>query len=256
MIKDNNKAKNDLARLLMSNAYNVERLQPSLNDAAYLHLLDLRDALMSYSTNDSIRVLDFGCGGSPYKIMFPNSEYMRADFMHCEGLDFLLSEDSTLPCPDEEFNLILSTQVLEHVPEPSHYIKECFRVLKPGGHLLLTTHGLFQEHGCPHDFYRWTAEGLCRLVEQCGGFEIIDIKKLTCGPRAICTLLNQSIGSARTVKFSLFAAGLKLARATWRIFPAWLNRCAEKHWKCYAIKNGLASDDTLYIALMIYAKRI
>jgi hypothetical protein len=76
------------------------------------------------------------------------------------------------------------------------YVTECFRVLKPGGHLILTTHGLFEDHGCPYDFQRWTADGLRLLLEH-ADFRITGAKKLTCGPRALCFLINHGIRQLR-----------------------------------------------------------
>ena len=65
-----------------------------------------------------------------------------------------MGEDSSIPAADGYFDVVLFTQVLEQVPDPAHYALECFRVLKPGGSLIITTHGLFEGHD---DFQRWTA---------------------------------------------------------------------------------------------------
>ncbi len=43
---------------------------------------------------------------------------------------------------------------------PGLYLSECFRVLRPGGQLLLSTHGVFPYHPDPVDLWRWTCEGL------------------------------------------------------------------------------------------------
>ena len=53
--------------------------------------------------------------------------------------------------------------------------------------MLLTTHGMFQEHGCPHDYNRWTARGLEELFLE-EGFEIIRSGKLTTEIRGIAQL--------------------------------------------------------------------
>ena len=44
-----------------------------------------------------------------------------------------------IPFKDNSFDIIVSSEVIEHVPDPYHAIQELFRVLKPGGTLVLTT---------------------------------------------------------------------------------------------------------------------
>lgn len=45
----------------------------------------------------------------------------------------------SLPFPGDAFDVVLSTEVIEHLPEPAAAVKEFARVLKPGGHLVLST---------------------------------------------------------------------------------------------------------------------
>ena len=91
-----------------------------------------------------------------------------------------------------EYDCVLSTQVLEHVEDPQGYLEECHRVLTPGGHLVLTTHGLFEDHACPYDYWRWTADGLKRLVGGVG-LEVSSSKKMTTGPRCILYLAEREV---------------------------------------------------------------
>jgi SAM-dependent methyltransferase len=245
---------NDLSRLLEADDYVGERLRPRVTSSFYLHLFDLREAVGLFETSEKIRILDYGCGGSPYRALFPKSEYIRADFTPCKGLDFLLPADSSIPAPDGSFDMVLSTQVLEHVPEPTGYITECFRVLRPGGFLILTTHGLFEDHGCPYDFQRWTADGLRLLLER-AGFRIKEAKKLTCGPRALCFFINQGIWALRAPRSSLFGFATWCLRGLWRFNPSWLNRCANKYFKKYSIVDATAPNNTTYIGLLMHAER-
>jgi SAM-dependent methyltransferase len=245
---------NKLSEVLEADDYIIERLHPRTNTSFYLHVVDLREAIGLFATSREIRILDYGCGGSPYRSLFPNSDYVRADFTPCEGLDFLLPSDSSIPVPDSCFDMVLSTQVLEHVPEPAHYIAECFRVLKPSGFLVLTTHGLFEDHGCPYDFQRWTADGLRLLLERTG-FCVKQAKKLTCGPRALCFFINQGFWRLRAPKSSLFGFATWGLRGLWRLNPSWLNQCADKYYRRYGLVDAEASNNTTYIALLVHAER-
>ena len=52
--------------------------------------------------------------------------------------------------------------------DPALYLSECFRVLRPGGRMLLSTHGMFVYHPDPDDYWRWTCAGLQHVVERGG----------------------------------------------------------------------------------------
>jgi len=82
--------------------------------------------------------------------------------------DVAIAPDGRVPVEDDSFDAVLSTQVLEHVAEPAVYLAECLRVLRPGGRLVLSTHGTMIWHPDPVDLWRWTCEGLRWQVEQAG----------------------------------------------------------------------------------------
>lgn len=115
------------------------------------------------------RVLDFGCADQPYRHLFgPSIEYVGADLPGNPLADVAVDEDGTLPADSQSFDAVLSTQVLEHVADPGTYLAECHRVLRPGGSLLLSTHGIMVYHPDPVDYWRWTGEGLRRSVVSAG----------------------------------------------------------------------------------------
>jgi SAM-dependent methyltransferase len=114
-------------------------------------------------------ILDYGCADTPYRGWFPSdAEYVAADLPGNEAASLELNGDGTVPVDDATFDVVLSTQVLEHVDDPGIYLSECYRVLRPGGRMLLSTHGIFVYHPDPADLWRWTCEGLKRVVEDAG----------------------------------------------------------------------------------------
>lgn len=115
------------------------------------------------------RVLDFGCADVPYRGLFPaDCVYLAADLPGNPDATLEIGPDGAVPLPDAGVDAVLSTQVLEHVADPRAYLAECRRVLRPGGKLLLSTHGLMVWHPDPVDLWRWTCDGLRREVEAAG----------------------------------------------------------------------------------------
>ena len=220
----------------------------------YLHLSDLRMALENERSDAEMKVLDFGCGGSPYRGLFSNADYRRADYLASEGLDYVVRDNSTIPERDGAFDAIMSTQVLEHVKTPMEYLKECRRLLKVGGRLICTTHGVFEEHGCPEDYHRWTADGI-RVACEGIGLEPLAIRKLTTGPRAICFLmerLGDRLKATHDCEFSGVFNGIvntmSKARAT---FHEW----CDLNYSGNRVASADAGSEGLYIALMIVCQR-
>lgn len=108
------------------------------------------------------RVLDVGAGTAPYRSLFAHCQYETQDFAEYEGykgpegqyakIDYV-SDITEIPVPDASFDVILCTEVLEHVPCPIEALREMVRITKPGGRLFLTAplgSGLHQE---PYHFY-------------------------------------------------------------------------------------------------------
>jgi SAM-dependent methyltransferase len=66
-----------------------------------------------------------------------------------------------LDFPDASFDYVLSDQVFEHIEgDPFVAVRECHRVLKPGGVAVHTTCFNIHIHGVPGDFWRFTPDAL------------------------------------------------------------------------------------------------
>jgi hypothetical protein len=98
---------------LAANDYVRQRLEPRPGDPHYLALSDLLIALRSLLPATVSRVLDYGCGGSPYRQLFGDCVYHRAD-LSGQDLDFQYGADAVLPTSAGGYDCVLSTQVLVH----------------------------------------------------------------------------------------------------------------------------------------------
>ncbi len=116
------------------------------------------------------QVLELGCGTRPYEslVRATGANYQGADLSGNPHADVLIEDNGHTQAADGSYDLIISAQVLEHVPDPAAYLAEAHRLLKPGGWLLLSTHGIWIYHPCPLDLWRWTGAGLRRTLEMAG----------------------------------------------------------------------------------------
>ncbi len=96
------------------------------------------------------RVLDVACGegyGAAVMVMAGAASVVGVDIAAdvCEraranyGLDARFGDASALPLPDRSVNLIVSFETIEHVDNPSAFLRECTRVLDPAGTLVIST---------------------------------------------------------------------------------------------------------------------
>jgi len=141
---------------------------PSWRQPLYLHLRPLWLALEASLSSCRGRVLDIGCGLQPYRRFLDpaQTEYVGIDRVGPLSNPTVVGSAESLPFPDESFDVVLSTQVLEHLPDPELALKEAVRVLRKGGRLILTVPGVWPTHEAPHDFWRFTRYGLSRLLEK------------------------------------------------------------------------------------------
>jgi len=113
----------------------------------------------------------------PYRPVFESSvgRYLGADLPRNPLAEIHLDDSGRASMPDQSVDIVLSSQVLEHVPSPADYLREASRLLIPDGTLLLSTHGYWRYHPDPTDYWRWTRDGLLRQLEA-AGFEVQSVK--------------------------------------------------------------------------------
>ena len=167
------------------------RLRPRAWDTDWLVLRGMRREIERFArmiAGPGVSMLDFGCGDEPYASLFTSrgARYTGADFG--SDADLTVDEHGRLDAPDGSFDVVVSFQVLEHVRDLDTYFGEIRRVLRPGGRLLLSTHGSWFYHPHPEDHRRWTREGLTGELAA-HGFELIECRAVV-GPLAYTTVLR------------------------------------------------------------------
>jgi SAM-dependent methyltransferase len=136
---------------------------------------------------------DIGAQNGPYAEHFPRR--IGIDIRPGAGVS-VIGDAQALGIRDGAFEVVLCTEVLEHLPDPQRAVDEMFRVLEPGGELLLTTRFLFPIHDAPRDYFRFTKYGLRHLLRR---FEIIELHEETDTVGTIAVLLQRLGMQAETL---------------------------------------------------------
>ena len=149
-------------------------------------------------------VLEIGCGRGGFAAALARQTRARvvgADFSRTaialaaghrrdaavERLDLLVADIGAIPHPDGVFDAVVSCETVEHVPDPQRAVRECARVLRPGGRLYLTSP------------YYLGVMGVYRLYRRLTGRPYTEVGQ----PINRVTLLPRTMGWVR-------AAGLRL----------------------------------------------
>ena len=153
----------------------LERLtvpKTGLNDPYYLEykflFKDLENAIHKYASGD---ILDIGCGNKPYKCFFENriSTYTGCDIVQSsENVVDIICTATEIPVESNTKDTIFTTQVIEHVADHRKLLSEAFRILKPGGHIILSGPMAWEHHEVPYDFFRFTRYGFEWLLKEHG----------------------------------------------------------------------------------------
>jgi SAM-dependent methyltransferase len=142
-------------------------------------------------------MLDLGCGLRPYEQLF------REKCSHYWGLDWPVHRDKAkidiqgnalyIPFLDESIDTVLTTELLEHLPDPQQFMKEILRILRPSGTLILSVPFIEPLHEEPRDYFRFTPYGLRFLLKE-NGFNVIAIyQKGGWGSVVFGSFLSQAI---------------------------------------------------------------
>jgi len=167
--------KNDSCALV-NKAYDKYKISGKATNSVLANDLLLREILKAVHYVKG-RLLDIGCGEKPYLDIFsPHTDsYTGIDIpqsLHKKDAVDIFANAHQLPFKKDSFDTVLCLEILEHVKQPLDVLKEIYRVLKPGGILVLSAPQNYWLHNDPKDFYRFTQQGLIELVEGQAGFTI------------------------------------------------------------------------------------
>jgi len=116
------------------------------------------------------KLLDLGCGVKPFQTIY-NEKVKSCIGVEVEStlhdqsnVDFFY-DGVNLPFKDNEFDVVLSAEVMEHVPDPEKFLSEIYRVLRDDGVAIITVPFLVPLHEQPLDYYRYTEYSLRDLVK-------------------------------------------------------------------------------------------
>ncbi len=134
----------------------------------HLHVRPLWRDLRETAQYARGRLLDLGCGNAPYRSWFEPRvlRYISADYPPVAPGVMVACSSMELPFQSASFDTVLCTQVLEHVPKPWIMAEQLWRIIKPGGVLILSCPQYWPLHEEPHDYFRFTIYGLKTLFPE------------------------------------------------------------------------------------------
>jgi SAM-dependent methyltransferase len=119
-----------------------KRLYPSLTDPSWLVLRARRELFCKWIDRDNRRdlaVLDIGGRIQPYRALLEGRvrSYIAIDLRETSLVD-IVARGEQIPLKGSQCDLVICTQTLQYTWDPALVIGEIYRVLKPGGLLLLS----------------------------------------------------------------------------------------------------------------------
>jgi SAM-dependent methyltransferase len=119
------------------------------------------------------RVLDVGSKSSPYISNIKNTEYKRLDIVPNSRPDYVADLHDLGKLPKNYFDVVIATEVLEHLYDPQKAVEEIRKVLKKGGICIATTRFIYHYHPDPHDYFRFTWDSLRYIFRN---YQKVDVK--------------------------------------------------------------------------------
>jgi SAM-dependent methyltransferase len=184
---------------------------------------------------------DLGAGESPYRDFFLQhaEHYVAVDWggsQHNTKADIAADLNKPLPIATEVADTVVSLSVMEHLCEPQVFLTESYRILKPGGAMVLQVPFMWRVHEAPYDYFRYTEYGLRYMFEK-AGFSNITISPQT-GFWVMWTLkFNYQSASLIRGPWPVRKGIALLMRIVWAIDQR-VAPFLDKHWKSEGETSG------------------
>ncbi|WP_169457983.1 class I SAM-dependent methyltransferase [Ottowia thiooxydans] len=146
-------------------------------------------------------VLDIGCANRWIeRHLVSGTRYIGLDYWETgknlyEARPDIFADAACLPMAAQSCDTVILLEVLEHIKTPQEALQETSRVLRPGGHLLLSMPFLYPIHDAPHDYQRLTKHGLERDLAN-AGLEIVSIEQKQSSLESAAVLACLALGGA------------------------------------------------------------
>lgn len=144
----------------------------------------LLECIVHYKFMMKGKLLDLGCGNKPYYDIYSETcdSSVGCDVpstLHKNSVVEVecAAEDIGRHFPENSFDSVLCTEVLEHTSDDMKVISNVNKLLKPGGSLLISSPFIYVLHEPPYDHRRYTSYGLKKLLEE-NDFEVTGMHSL------------------------------------------------------------------------------
>ncbi|HME32898.1 MAG TPA: class I SAM-dependent methyltransferase [Terriglobales bacterium] len=153
-----------------------QRLYPSLTNPSYLVQRARRRILGQWIERipgNRLTVLDIGGRYQPYRPMLADriERYIALDVLRTALVD-VLGKGQQLPFKSDTFDLVIATGVFEYFPDPRAAAVEVHRVLKPGGHLMMSVASVYPRV-VDEEHWRYLPAGLRYVLAPFSAIEIV-----------------------------------------------------------------------------------
>ncbi len=205
------------------------------------NFITTREVITHLAPHISGNTLDFGAGSAKYRtIISPrSSSYTTFDMMPGAHID-VVGDALNPPFANGTFDTVISTQVLEHVEKPWVVVHEIGRILKPGGVCVMTAPFLVPYHADPHDYFRYTRQGMESLFIN-EGFSIVESGGYGNAPSMLAEMIHFAYLSHYTKRSRL---------------GAWFRNTVVNSLKWMASKiDRFFKNDALYANTYVVAKK-
>lgn len=122
--------------------------------------------------------LDVGCGDSPYRFLYEGYKYKGIDWngsnesFGYKNNDTEYYDGYNFPIQSQTIDLLVHTEVAEHIQDIKHFFDECYRVMKQESVMIFSIPFSARYHYIPYDYRRLTPAGINDILTNCGFTDI------------------------------------------------------------------------------------